>query len=175
MEDPPREKQVADKHLFAEAFADQTPIEVPAPELGADVVVRFRSRFQVDDLLAVAGTEHWRDPLVLGVLLARLTLVDADGAHLVDPKDADWFQRGADGVLLARLARRAALVERFVLVYRTAPDDEDSGEELTAESVRRTVADIATAMRLSPESVRGWPLRDLLDVLASLRAATNSG
>ena len=164
------EKQVvADKHVFAAAFPD-APIEVPAPELGPGVVARFRSRFTVDDLLAVATTEHWREQLVLELLLARLTLVDADGAPLVDAKEDTWFQRGADGVALARLARRAGLVERFALAFRAAPDDPDGEEELTAEGVRRLVADIATAMRLAPETVRGWPLRDLHDVLRSLRA-----
>lgn len=163
-----KEAQVADKHMFAEAFADQTHIEVPAPELGPGVVVHFRPAYRVDDLLAVAATKNWQDPLVLGLLLARLTLVDADGADLVDPEDDTWFQRGADGVALARIARRAGLVERFVLAYRAAPDDAGDAEELSAEGVRRVVADIATAMRLSPETVRGWPLRDLLDVLNSL-------
>ena len=159
---------VADKHVFAAAFPD-APIEVPAPELGPGVVARFRARFTVDDLLAVASTEHWREPLVIEILLARLALVDAEGRRLVDPADDTWFQRGIDGVSLSRLARRAGLVERFTRAFRAKPDDPDGEESLTAEGVRRLVADVAIAMRLSPESVRGWPLRDLADVLRALR------
>ena len=163
------ENQVADKHVFAATFPD-APIEVPAPELGPNVVARFRARFTVDDLPAVASTEHWREPLVIEILLAGLTLVDANGRRLVDPADDTWFQRGIDGVALSRLARRAGLVERFTRAFRANADDPKGEEEtLTAEGVRRLVADIAIAMRLSPEFVRGWPLRDLADVLRSLR------
>lgn len=168
MKTPP-EKKVADKHIFADAF--EPPVEVPAPELGPGVVVRFRGRFLVDDLLAVAATEHWREPFALDLLLARLTLIDAEGNALVDPTDADWFQKCADGVVVARLARRAGLVERFVKAYRAAPDEGEDQEELSLDAVRRIVADIATAMRLSPETIRSWPLRDLRDVLSSLLPA----
>ena len=163
------ETQVANKHVFAATFQTK-PIEVPAPEFGEGVVARFRPQFTVDDLLAVASTSHWREPLVLELLLARLALVDADGQNVVDPKDDTWYQQGADGVAIVRLARRAGLVDRFVRAFRATPDEDGDGEELTADAVRRTIADIATAMRLSPDTVRGWALRDLSDILASLRS-----
>ena len=152
--------------MFA-AAANDAPIEVPAPELGEGVVARFRSRFTVDDLLAVAGTPSSREPLVLDLLLARLALIDADGQRMVDPNDDDWFQRAADGVVMSRLARRAGLVAEFVRAFRAAPDGD--GDELTEDGVRRVIADLALVMRLSPESIRGWALRDFGDVLASLR------
>lgn len=167
------EKQVADKHVFSAAFADARPIEVPAPELGKGVVVRFRPYFTVDDLLAVASTEHWREPLVLVLLLARLALLDVDGETVVDPASDEWFQRGVDGVAVARLARRAGLVDRFVKAFRAAPDGEGE-EDLTAEGVRRVIADVATALRLSPETVRAWPLRDLRDVLSAADASADA-
>ena len=157
---------VADKHIFAEAFADRAPIEVPAPELGESRTVRFRQPFTVDDVLAVSRVDGWQQPLVLDVLLARLTLVGADGQPLVDPAEADWFQRGTDGVLLARLAKRAGLVDRFSLAFRPAVG-EDDGEPLTAARVRRTIADLALALKLSPGAIRGWPVPDFLDVLRS--------
>ena len=160
-------KAVADKHAFADAFAGQGPIEVPAPELGADVVVRFRRPFTVDDLLAVAKVEFDR-PLVLDLILARLTLIGADGGEVVDPNDDLWYQRGADGVLLARLSKRAGLAANFALAFRPAVG-EDSGEALTADRVRRTIADLAMAMRLSPGAIRDWPLSDFVDVLRSAR------
>ena len=159
---------VADKHAFAGAFADAAPLEAPAPELGDGVVVRFR-RCTVDDLLAVAKVDFER-PLVLDLILARLTLIDADGDQLVDPNDDVWFQRGTDGVLLARLAKRAGLAAEFALAFRPAVG-EDSGEALTADRVRRTIADLAVAMRLSPDAIRRWPVADFVDVLRSARGA----
>ena len=99
--------QVADKHVFAATFENK-PIEVPAPEFGEGVVARFRAQFTVDDLLAVASTDHWREPLVLELLLARLALVDADGQPVVDPNDDAWYQQGAEFPAHAGMNRRWA-------------------------------------------------------------------
>ena len=55
------EMQIADKHVFAATFQTK-PIEVPAPEFGEGVVARFRAQFTVNDLLAVASTDHWVPP-----------------------------------------------------------------------------------------------------------------
>lgn len=159
-------KQVAGKHVWAEAFAQRQPIEVPAPELGDGVVVRCRATFTVDDLLVVASATNWREPITLGALLLRLTMVDEDGQPVVDPDDDVWFQQGADGVIASRIARRAGLIERFVEAFRGAPDAD--GEELNGDVVRRVVAELALAMKLAPNSIRSWPLQDLRDVLAAL-------
>ena len=163
--------RVADKHAFAEAFARSAPIVVDAPELGDGIEVRFKPQFTVDDILSVTAVPGWnREPLVLAMALARVALVGEDGQPLVPDGEAEWFQRGANGVLLARLARRAGLVDRFLLAFRSRPDHEDGdGEPLDAESLRRTVAELAVVMRLSPDSVRGWPARDLADTLDALK------
>ena len=173
--------KVADKHLFAKAFADQTPIEVPAPELGADVVVRFKPAFTVEDVCAVVCLERddvvegsaepkkpaWQNPLLLELALARIALLDEDGRPMVEANEPEWFQIGSDGVLLCRLARRAGLVDRFLAAFRSKPDGDN--EPLTADGMRRIVADLATVMKISPESIRSWPAKDLTAVLESMK------
>ena len=143
-------KTVADADVFHRAFSRRKPIEVDAPELGEGVVVRFRKTFRVADVLAVVSVPQWQSPMVLDLLLARLALVDADGNDVVDQSDDDWFQKGADGILLHRLSRRAKLREAFMLAFR-AKEGEPSGKELTEESLRQTIADLSVAMKL-PQS-----------------------
>ena len=167
--------EVASKHTFNEAFAKRGPIDVAAPELGEDIVVRFRQPFTVDDVLAVVAVPNWREPMVMDMLLARLSMVDKDGKACVeDGKGKDtWYQRGADGILLCRLSRRAKLREAFMLAFREregAPSD----KEVSEEELRHTIADLSIAMKIAPKGIRDWPAADLVDVLGSY-AAKNKG
>ena len=155
----------ATKHDIHGAFSASKPIEVPAPELGDGVVVRFKAEFTVDDLVSVVSVDGWKEPLMLELILGRLALLDEEGRPMVDPKSDDWFQRGINGVHLVRWAKRAGLAERFTLAFRER-EGTDS-EAVTEERIRRVVADLSTAMKLSPDTVRKWALSDLMDVLES--------
>ena len=160
---------VADRHAFANAFAALRPIEVPAPELGEDVVVRFRRTFTANDLSMVLGIESWREPLVLDVVLARLALVDENGKPLVDLDNDKWFLEGADGVLIARLSRRAGLKEQFLKSFKRTVDTPEDDKKLDKADIQQMIAEFSLQMRLSPDEIRAWPVQDLMDVL---RAAT---
>lgn len=166
---------VATKNTFAEAFAKKRYIEVAAPELGADVVVRFKPQFNVGDMLTVLAVEGWKEPLVLDIILARVALIDEHGKPLVDDASDKWFNEGTDGVLLSRLAKRAGLVPIFLKAFKRSEDDPDGDQELTGEALERTVSDLSLAMKLSPESIRRWPAKDLADVLRASARAANKG
>lgn len=162
--------QIANKHAFAEAFARAAPIVVDAPELGEGAVCRFKGEFTVDDVLAVVAVPGWNsEPLVLALALARIALIDDDGKPAVEEGDDAWFQRGSNGVLLARLARRAGLPERFLLAFRAGRDDESDGEPLDEERLRRTVAELSVVLRLSPNAIRSWAASDLVDTLSAIK------
>lgn len=171
---------VADKHVFAKAFSKNAPIEVPAPELGEGVVVRFKPDFTVDELAQVVLVQRsdaveggvnspaWTNPLLLEMLLVRIAMVDEHGNKVVQDNAPEWFQQGSSGVLMCRLARRAGLVEQFLKCWKAAPDS-DSQEVLDAEKLNRLIADLATVMKISPTAIRSWPASDLADVLAAFK------
>lgn len=164
----------ATKHDFSNAFTAQKAIEVPAPELGEDVVVRFKSTWSVNDMLYVVSVDGWHLPLAFDLLLARISLIDGDGNRLIDEENDQWFNKQADAVLLARLAKRANLTVRFIQAMRPHGDENNKGEgrPLTADRLKQTIADLSIAMHVSPEEVRKWPVQDLAEILrASSRAA----
>ena len=167
---PPSESgRIADKHTFAKAFARSAPIVVDAPELGPDHAVRFKGEFTVDDVLAVVAVPGWdSQPLTLDLALARLALLGEDDRPLVEDGNDVWFQRGSNGVMIARLARRAGLADRFLCAFRGQPDGDDA-EPLDEDRLRRTIAELAVVLRLAPSGIRSWAARDLVDVLSTLR------
>ena len=160
--------QVADKFAFNNAFAQaaKKPIEVPAPELGADVVVRFKPTLTVDDVMFITTIPKWNEEeSVLNISLTMLMMIDEDGNPVVDPKKDDWFRIGADGVLMVRLAKRAGLADIFARLWKRSVDEEGDGEPLTGESFERSMYDLSYAMRLAPDGMRSWPVKDMLELL----------
>ena len=163
---------IASKHTFADRFAEYEPIEVEAPELGEGVVVRFRPSFTVSDLAAVTATEGFDNLVKLELLLAQCTLCDEHGNRLVDPESPKWFDEGCDGVVMARLAKRAGLVERFLKVWKAGTDDEvvESGNRLLDDPhLRRLIAQVAVAMKTAPHEIMGWSMQEFKDLLDAMK------
>lgn len=167
--------EVASKHTFANAFVSRRPIEVEAPELGEGVVVRFKPEFTVDDVLTILAVKNWQDPLVFDILLARVAMIDEEGKPLVDDNNDKWFSEGTDGTLICRLSKRANLSAVFLKAFKRSEDDPDGDKELTGDALQQTISDLSLAMKLSPESIRSWPAKDLADVLRASARVANKG
>lgn len=157
-------KSIAGKNLFNQAFNRATPIEVPAPELGKGVVVRFKSEWTVDDVISVVSVPDWKEPVIFELILARVSMLDADGKPMVEDGKDEWFQRGTNGVLLGALARRAKLPDRFCEMFRSS---DPGAKPLDQKDFTRVVYDLSVAMKLAPASIRKWAAKDLLNVLES--------
>ena len=159
-------KQIADKLTFNSAFASGRPIEVDAPELGEGVVVRFKPELTVNDLVFVSEVStQFKSAAAFTLALVRRGLVDADGNAVVDDNADAWFMDGANATLMLKLAKRADLVKRYMAHNM---DDDGDSDDLTPDAMRRVVATVAVALKVTPAEVGAMSAGELTGVLKAL-------
>ena len=117
------------KHL-GRHLSQAKVITVKVPEAldgdGKPLVIRFRSRMTVADMIQLAELPKRTEDLVR-LSLFRLMAIDGDGEPLVNPDDADWYLHGIDAKLICKIVDRAELPD-YVFGEIEVPQDEGDGE-----------------------------------------------